>query len=144
LSDQSQLFLDREQLCTNALQALVECIFEKSDVPIKPNGIFVGAEERKTAYLETCKMLVRLEASVEALRRAIAELIAFAGSSEVLYARCDAWRRLYEDTVTAFLSHIEKAADFEQEGMHAEPSLIQSACADFCRAAEAEYAELVK
>ena len=119
------------------MQALQNGVCEQAKRLSKPSGIFVGSEERKNAYLEACRLLIELEPQIAAMRQSVAELIASAGASASLFAQCDPWRAFYEQTVTAFLSCVEAAADFEREGREAEPSRLLAACSDFCRTAEA-------
>jgi hypothetical protein len=136
LFERDLTFSKCEKTCIDLLRSLKTGVLQAADGLSRPNGIFVGLEERKNAYLEACGLLVRLEAPIAALQESIAQLIANAGTSASHFLQCDRWRTLYEHAVTAFLCCVEDAADFEHEGREAEPAKLYTACNDFCKLAE--------
>lgn len=136
MSDRNQLFSDRETVCVKALEELISSVSQQAENLSKPSGIFIGAKERTTAYREACGFLLHVEPSVTAFRQAISDLIAASGTCADCFLGSDSWRLFFENCVSAFLSRIETVADFEREGVHADPVSLIEACADFCKSAE--------
>ena len=127
----SECKVDVSLACKTALQSLRKTVAEQMEQIPMQKGIFVGNEDRTTACMAACRLLMASESRIEAFRKALAEL----ASGECI-GQCEKWQLFYEQTVTVFLTRFEAAADLLHDGEGCNPSLLISLCRDFCRSAD--------
>ena len=129
--------------CAEALSNLLETVKLYAERIPRPNGFFVGSEERQKAFRAIYRLLTVAEPQVMKLQSAIAQLasgkVASADDTDAYTAHmecCRAWRCFYGQSVTLFLSRLGEIADLEKGGEECDSSAASSLCREFCRASE--------